>query len=109
MAKTGKQSASPRGRKRNDPAQLKQQDGTLGLSVVHPKAAGIDVGNDVAIPPSLDPEPVRKFGCVTENLMALADWLQQKGIETVALQSTWVYFALNPTLIGRVQVPPALG
>ena len=95
MAKTGKQSASQRGRKRNDPALLKQQDGTLGLSVVHPKAAGIDVGNEehyVAIPPSLDPEPVRKFGCFTENLKALADWLQQKGIDTVALQSTGVYW-----------------
>ena len=95
MAKTGKQSSSKAERKQKDRAKLKQSDCTLGLSVVHPKAAGIDVGNEehyVAIPPSFDPEPVRKFGCFTENLIALADWLRQKGIDTVALQSTGVYW-----------------
>jgi transposase len=95
MARPEKQSASKRGRKRNDRAKLKQQDWTLGLSVVHPKAAGIDIGNEehyVAIPPSMDPEPVRRFGCFTQDLKALADWLQQRGIETVALQSTGVYW-----------------
>jgi hypothetical protein len=30
-------------------------------------------------------------------------------IETVAMESTGVYFALSSALIGRVQVPPALG
>jgi len=73
---------------------LKPHDWTLGLSVVHPKAAGIDVGNAehyVAVPPHLDGEPVRVFGCFTTDLKALADWLQQCGIETVAMQSTGVY------------------
>lgn len=95
MARTGKQNGSQRGRKRKDHALLKQQDWSLGLTVVHPKAAGIDVGNEehyVAIPPSFDPEPVRKFGCFTRDLIALADWLQERGIETVALQSTGVYW-----------------
>jgi len=76
-------------------AKLKPQDWALGLEVVHPKAAGIDVGNEehwVAIPPSLDEEPVRRFGCFTADLMALARWLQERGIETVAMQSTGVYW-----------------
>ncbi len=62
---------SPRRRKQRDRAQLKPQDWTLGLSVVHPQAAGIDVGNAehyVAIPPHLDAEPVRSFGCFTSEL-----------------------------------------
>lgn len=88
-------SSSRRGRKQKDRAKLKSQDRTLGLSVVHPKAAGIDVGNDehyVAVPPHLDADPVRRFGCFTADLNRLADWLQQCGIETVALQSTGVYW-----------------
>ena len=94
MAKFGK-SKSQRGRKQQNRAKLKPQDWTLGLSVVHPKAAGIDIGNEehyVAVPPSFDSEPVRRFGCFTADLNALADWLQQCGIETVAMQSTGVYW-----------------
>jgi transposase len=82
-------------RKRKRSAPLKPQDLTLGLSVVHPKAAGIDVGNRehyVAVPPLLAAEPVRVFGCFTADLKALADWLKQCGIETVAMQSTGVYW-----------------
>jgi hypothetical protein len=39
-----------------------------GLEVVHPDAAGIDVGNGshyVAVRPGRDPEPVRRFACLT--------------------------------------------
>ena len=63
--------------------------------MVHPKAAGIDVGNQehhVAVPPHLDAEPVRVFGYFTADLNKLADWLPQCGIETVAMQSTGVYW-----------------
>jgi transposase len=94
MAKAQK-STSRKGRTRNRRAKLKPQDWTLGLEVVHPKAAGIDVGNEehwVAVPPSLDAEPVRPFGCFTADLMAMAEWLQRCGIETVAMQSTGVYW-----------------
>ena len=89
MAKRTK-STWMRGRKRDRRAKLKPQDWTLGLEVVHPKAAGIDVGNEehwVAVPPSLDPEPVRRFGCFTADLMVLAEWLTELGIVTVAMQS----------------------
>lgn len=94
MAKVGKSNSRSK-RKQHHPAKLKPQDWTLGLSVVHPKAAGIDVGNEehyVAVPPNLDAEPVRVFGCFTVDLVALAEWLQQCGIETVAMQSTGVYW-----------------
>ena len=66
-----------------------------GLDIVHPKAAGIDVGNSahyVAVSPKLDQEPVRKFGCFTQDLQRLAEWLVSRGIETVAMQSTGVYW-----------------
>lgn len=76
-------------------AKLKPAAGTLGMEVIHPYAAGIDVGNEehyVAVSPELDQNPVRKFGCFTSELKAMAGWLKGIGIETVALQSTGVYW-----------------
>ncbi len=66
-----------------------------GLEVVHPRAAGIDVGNGahyVAVRPDRDAEPVRRFECFTADLHRLAEWLQSCGVKTVAMQSTGVYW-----------------
>jgi transposase len=66
-----------------------------GLEVMHPHAAGIDVGNSshyVAVRPDRDPDSVRRFDCFTADLHRLADWLQQCGVTTVAMQSTGVYW-----------------
>jgi hypothetical protein len=55
-----------------------------GLEVVHPHAAGIDVGNGahyVAVRPDRDPEPVRRFECFTADLHRLADWLETCGVQ----------------------------
>ena len=66
-----------------------------GLEVVHPNAAGIDIGNEshfVAVPPGRDAEPVREFGSWTADVERLAAWLKGCGIDTVAMQSTGVYW-----------------
>ena len=66
-----------------------------GLAVVHPHAAGIDIGNRahyVAVRPDCDPDSVRRFDCFTADLQRLADWLQRCGVTTVAMQSTGVYW-----------------
>ena len=63
--------------------------------VVHPNAAGIDIGaeeNYVAVAEGRDPQPVRSFGCFTEDLHTLANWLEACGIDTVAMESTGVYW-----------------
>ena len=65
------------------------------LKMVHPDAAGIDVGNAshfVSVPAGRDPEPVREFGSWTADLHKAADWLKSCGIRTVAMQSTGVYW-----------------
>ena len=65
------------------------------LEIVHPDAAGIDVGGSehwVAIHPERDPEPVRRFGCFTADLREMGRWLVEKGVRSVALQSTGVYW-----------------
>jgi transposase len=66
-----------------------------GLEIVHPFAAGIDIGNEshfVAVSPGLDPRPVREFGSWTADLIRMAEWLKSRGIKTVAMQSTGVYW-----------------
>src|SRR6201987_4690080 len=73
--------------------QIQSED--LSLEVVHPHAAGIDIGNEshyVAVPPTRASQPVRHFGCTTVELKAMAEWLKQCGIRTVAMQSTGVYW-----------------
>ena len=63
------------------------------LQVCHPHAAGIDIGeaeHGVAVPPSCAPQPVRRFGTCTVALDALADWLIDCGITTVAMASPGV-------------------
>src|SRR5580693_9170618 len=63
--------------------------------VLEPDAAGIDIGAEeiyVAVPPDRDEESVRMFSSFTCDLHALADWLQQCRIRTVAMESTGVYW-----------------
>jgi transposase len=62
---------------------------------MRPHAAGMDIGAEeiyVAVPNDHDEEPVRCFSTFTCDLHALADWLKQCGIETVAMESTGVYW-----------------
>src|ERR1700739_2145417 len=82
-------------RKQRRETTRKIQSEDLSLEVIHPDAAGIDIGNEshyVAVPPSRDSQPVRRFGCTTAELKAMTDWLKQCGIRTIAMQSTSVYW-----------------
>ncbi len=65
------------------------------LTIAHPNAAGIDIGSAshfVAVPPDRDDRPVREFSSFTGELNALADWLEACGVDTVAMESTGVYW-----------------
>jgi transposase len=65
------------------------------LPVIHPHAAGIDVGSKehvVAVPCDRDERPVRTFQAFTPDLHQLAQWLKRCRIETVALESTGIYW-----------------
>jgi transposase len=64
------------------------------LTVIHPHAAGIDIGANehyVAVPGE-DPALVRRFGGCTADLEELADWLIACGVTTVALEATGVFW-----------------
>jgi transposase len=65
------------------------------LPVMNPDAGGLDIGAThvyAAVPPDRCPEPVRVFETFTEDLYALARWLKEHRVTTVAMESTGVYW-----------------
>src|SRR5437867_4095641 len=80
---------------RNAGVSLKPGKSRAALTITHPNAAGIDIGSAahfVAVPPERDDEPVREFPSFTADLNALADWLEACAVDTVAMESTGVYW-----------------
>jgi transposase len=65
-----------------------------GLPKIRENAAGIDIGaNEIWVDVgNKDAEPVRRFETFTADLTQMAEWLKSCGIETVAMESTGVYW-----------------
>lgn len=62
---------------------------------IHPHAAGIDIGSDahwVSVGAGTASPSVRKFSCFTADLYAMAAWLKECAVTTVAMESTGVYW-----------------
>jgi len=78
------------------PRVLRDQRRIIGqFDIVNRSAAGIDAGSEghlVSVPEDRSDEPVRTFGAFTKDLRALADWLVECGITTVAVEATGVYW-----------------
>jgi transposase len=68
----------------------------MALQAIRPMVAGVDVGSRehwVCGPPRADGEPnVRVFGTTTSQLEEMVDWLIKQGVESVAMESTAVYW-----------------
>lgn len=65
------------------------------LPDLHLNAAGLDIGTREiwgCVPSDRDPERVRRFGTFTPDLHTLADWLVACRVDTVAMESTGVYW-----------------
>jgi transposase len=65
------------------------------LKQINLDAAGVDVGDSemyVAVPEGRDESSVRVFGTFTRDLAAIAQWLKQCKVTTVAMESTGVYW-----------------
>jgi transposase len=63
--------------------------------LMNPHAAGVDLGSRehwVAVPQDQHPQSVRCFGTFTTDLEALADWLKECRITSVAMEATGVYW-----------------
>ena len=80
------------GKKKKHPIKVQDLD---VLEQINLNAAGVDVGTEeivVAVPKGRDERSVRPFETFTADLNRLADWLAACGIETVAMESTGVYW-----------------
>lgn len=65
------------------------------LHVLQPNAAGIDIGATeiyIAVPEKRSSDTVRHFGTFTEDLHKAAHWLKECKIESIAMESTGVYW-----------------
>lgn len=75
----------------------------ISMEIVNPRAAGIDVGSRshwVAV--GQKEEDVREYGVFNQDLFELADWLKEKQVKTVAMESTGTYWQnLYAVLISR--------
>jgi transposase len=74
------------------------------MPVMNKNAAGIDVGAGeswVSVAPDRSPEPIRRFEMFTRDLNQMGEWLKQCGIETVAMESTGVYWVAVSQILER--------
>jgi len=79
-------------RRRHEPVKMELP---VELKNVNLNAAAIDIGSKrhyVAVPEGRDTVSVRQFGVFTRDLEALAEWLHQCGVTTVAMESTGHYW-----------------
>lgn len=82
-----------------------------GLPVLYPNAAGLDIGAEeivVAVPADRDPQPIRAVRTFTPDLEALVSWLVACGIDTVAMESTGVYWIPIYDLLEANGITPVL-
>ena len=69
------------------------QKNEISMEVINPHAAGIDIGSRshwVAV--GQKDEDVRQFGVFNEDLFSIAEWLKERGISSVAMESTGTYW-----------------
>ncbi len=76
-------------------AEVSRPTSPSTFTLVHPNAAGLELGARaiwVAVPADRDPNPVRCFRTFTCDLEQLVAWWQWCAIDTVAMESTGVYW-----------------
>jgi hypothetical protein len=85
----------PKNKRNRQPGPPKTQSALETLDVVHPNAAAADIGSReiwVSLPPDRAGETVRCFGTFTPDLESLVQWLLENRVDTVAMESTGVYW-----------------
>ncbi|HNT76401.1 MAG TPA: IS110 family transposase [Anaerolineae bacterium] len=78
-----------------EPAAQAEVHPFAGLTRLQPHAAGADIGAHeivVCVPGLADTQLVRTFGTYTADLESLAVWLKTHAVETIAMESTGVYW-----------------
>src|SRR4051812_28184893 len=92
-------------------ARTHQKRALDDLACVHPNAAGLDIGSEeivVAVPADRDSQPIRVFATFTPDLHALVAWFVACGIDTVAMESTGVFWIPIYELLEAAGITPYL-
>ena len=98
MSSSQKKRTNPTKKVNKKPAKTKKSLMEQQLEMINPNAAGIDVASEemwVCVPPDRAKNKdsnVRKFGAFTCDLHAIADWLTECHVTTVAMESTGIYW-----------------
>jgi len=90
---------------RDKNSKLDNQAGIEGLPVIRPDVAGIDLGSEThwVCAPNVDRTglEVETFGATTPELERMAEWLKERRIESVAMESTGVYWIAPHEVLER--------
>jgi len=101
--KTKTKSRQPNGRRGAAPS--------LNLPAPRHDVAGADIGaREIAlcVPAGRDPQPVRTFATFTADLQAAVAWLQRCGVQSVAMESTGLYWLAFAQLLAAAQIEVVL-
>jgi hypothetical protein len=86
----------------------KQKSTSPETPILQPNAAAVDGGANeiyIAVPADRDSQTVRRFRTFTGDLKAAADWLKRCGIQSVAMESTSVYWIPSFLFLDDSSVP----
>jgi transposase len=79
------------------------EENEISMRIVNPHAAGVDIGSRshwVAV--GQHENDIREFGVFNQDLFAMADWLKERQVKTVAMESTGTYWqSLYSVLIAK--------
>jgi transposase len=83
-----------------------------GLPVIRPRVAGLDIGSTEhwVCAPRADGHgrETKRFGATTPELEKLAEWLKERGVESVAMESTGVYWIAPHEVLERYRLEVVL-
>lgn len=92
-------------------AKLQNKKDSGKLEIKFPKSAGVDIGAtlmQVCVPESLAENNNRPFGTTTQELRKLTHWLNELGIEHVAMEATGVYWIPLFLMLVKAGIEPLL-
>lgn len=75
--------------------RIMKEQKSKAFPIIYPNAAGIDISSKehyVSVNPESAEKSIRSFGCFTEDLHAIATWLKECNVDTVAMEATGIYW-----------------
>jgi len=82
--------------KGNEARGKRKKRSSAALQAIRPMVAGIDIGSEEhwVCGPERDGEEreVRVFGATTAQIQEMATWLRERGVQSVAMESTYLYW-----------------